>query len=175
MESLTNMASPQDTNRSSSRDKQSVYPKDVHLRPPLDLVSDSEESFTMSENAPPSTAIGTDDDPTRGMPYHDKVTQDLKAMLQKKRQLERSVVCEQKKQNKSVSFVADYGRCNMTRQFTRRRLSTLKKHRTAIFLLDSTTISRVLLAQRPVEDVRRESQIKTGYSQGRLYVTMTLR
>jgi len=46
----------------------------------------------MSENAPPSTAIGTDDDPTRGMPYHDKVTQDLKAMLQKKRQLERSVM-----------------------------------------------------------------------------------
>jgi len=45
----------------------------------------------MAENAPPATAIGTDDDPTRGMPYHDKVTQDLKAMLQKKRMLERTI------------------------------------------------------------------------------------
>lgn len=39
------------------------------------------------------TAIGTDEDPTRGRPYHDKVTQDLKAMLAKRRILERNCVC----------------------------------------------------------------------------------
>lgn len=42
------------------------------------------------------TAIGTDEDPTRGRPYHDKVTQDLKTMLAKRRLLERNCVgCDQ--------------------------------------------------------------------------------
>ncbi len=43
-------------------------------------------------NGPQTTLIGTDEDPTRGMPYHDKVTQDLKAMLAKRRILERNTV-----------------------------------------------------------------------------------
>lgn len=43
-------------------------------------------------NGPQVTSIGTDEDPTRGLPYHDKVTQDLKAMLAKRRILERSTV-----------------------------------------------------------------------------------
>jgi hypothetical protein len=44
-------------------------------------------------NAPQSaTAIGTDDDPTRGLPYHDRATQVLKAHLQKKRLLENAIV-----------------------------------------------------------------------------------
>lgn len=43
-------------------------------------------------NGPQTTLIGTDEDPTRGMPYHDKVTQDLKAMLTKRRILERNTV-----------------------------------------------------------------------------------
>jgi hypothetical protein len=42
--------------------------------------------------AAPQTKIGTDDDPTRGLPYHDKITQDLKAALNKKRLLEKSIV-----------------------------------------------------------------------------------
>jgi hypothetical protein len=50
-------------------------------------------TFEMTEsNGPQTTSIGTDEDPTRGMPYHDKVTQDLKAMLTKRRILERNTV-----------------------------------------------------------------------------------
>jgi hypothetical protein len=50
-------------------------------------------TFEMAEsNGPQTTSIGTDEDPTRGMPYHDKVTQDLKAMLTKRRILERNTV-----------------------------------------------------------------------------------
>jgi predicted Zn-dependent protease len=39
-----------------------------------------------------TTANGADDDPTRGLPYHDKATQDLKALLQRKRMLEKTIV-----------------------------------------------------------------------------------
>lgn len=38
------------------------------------------------------TAIGTEDDATRGMPYHDKLTADLKQAILKKRILERNIV-----------------------------------------------------------------------------------
>jgi hypothetical protein len=37
-------------------------------------------------------AAAHDDDSTRGRPYHDKITQDLKAMLNKRRILDRQVV-----------------------------------------------------------------------------------
>jgi hypothetical protein len=43
-------------------------------------------------SGPQTTAIGTDEDPTRGLPYHEKVTADLKAMLAKRRILERNTV-----------------------------------------------------------------------------------
>jgi len=80
--------------RSSSKQwrPQTIDSKAIKKEQSADPGSDSAESFTMSENAPPATAIGTDDDPTRGMPYHDKVTQDLKALLQKKHMLERTVM-----------------------------------------------------------------------------------
>ncbi|KAI9745313.1 MAG: hypothetical protein M1818_001593 [Claussenomyces sp. TS43310] len=51
----------------------------------------SKLSDTMADKAPQATAIGTDDDPTRGMPYHNKIKADLDEMLQKKRQLDRAV------------------------------------------------------------------------------------
>lgn len=49
-------------------------------------------AHAMAENIPPTTAIGTDDDPTRGMPYHDKVTADLKVLIYKKRVADKTVV-----------------------------------------------------------------------------------
>lgn len=41
---------------------------------------------------PQHTRIGTDADPTRGLPYHEKLTADLKQALAKKKMLERSLV-----------------------------------------------------------------------------------
>ena len=38
------------------------------------------------------TAIATDADPTRGMPYHDKLTGELKQAIMKRRVLERNIV-----------------------------------------------------------------------------------
>lgn len=38
------------------------------------------------------TAIATDADPTRGMPYHDKLTAELKQAIIKRRMLERNIV-----------------------------------------------------------------------------------
>lgn len=38
------------------------------------------------------TAIATDADPTRGMPYHDKLTGELKQAIIKRRMLERNIV-----------------------------------------------------------------------------------
>lgn len=38
------------------------------------------------------TAIATDEDPTRGMPYHDKLTGELKQAIMKRRVLERNIV-----------------------------------------------------------------------------------
>lgn len=49
-------------------------------------------NFKMAENTNQATAIGTEDDPTRGLPYHEKLTQDLKILLQKKRVLDRNIV-----------------------------------------------------------------------------------
>jgi hypothetical protein len=46
----------------------------------------------MADKAPQATAIGTDDDPTRGMPYHDKLTADLKALMARKRIIDNNVV-----------------------------------------------------------------------------------
>lgn len=41
---------------------------------------------------PQHTRIGTDADPTRGLPYHEKLTADLKQALAKKKMLERTLV-----------------------------------------------------------------------------------
>ena len=41
---------------------------------------------------PQHTRIGTDADPTRGLPYHEKLTADLKQALAKKKLLERTLV-----------------------------------------------------------------------------------
>jgi hypothetical protein len=38
------------------------------------------------------TAIATDEDPTRGMPYHDKLTGELKQAIMRRRVLERNIV-----------------------------------------------------------------------------------
>ncbi len=45
----------------------------------------------MAENAPP-TSTAVDADPTRGMPYYDKLRRDLRETLQKKRLLDKSMV-----------------------------------------------------------------------------------
>jgi hypothetical protein len=53
---------------------------------------DKIRTMTDSTAPQPATTIVTDDDPTRGLPYHDKATQDLKGLLQKKRLLEKTIV-----------------------------------------------------------------------------------
>lgn len=47
----------------------------------------------MAEKVPQATAISTDDDPTRGLPYHNKIKADLDEMLVRKRTVDRNVVC----------------------------------------------------------------------------------
>ena len=48
---------------------------------------------TGTNGQPIHTKIGTDADPTRGMPYHDKLTADLKQALNKKKMIDKALVC----------------------------------------------------------------------------------
>ena len=90
------------------------------------------------------TKIGTDADPTRGMPYHDKLTADLKQALAKKKMLERSLVCLPVRVFTIKTNIMH--RPQLTSQYTRKRANISKKHHMAISSPVLTTTSRALQA-----------------------------
>ena len=133
----------------------------------------------MTENVPPGTAskIATKEDAgPRGLPYYEKLRRDLRDTLNRKRQLDRSLV--RRSQGWCVYTADPMCRLRWRPTYMRKRPPTWRRPRSqAISLKASTTTSNHLLsAQHPLVQVVQyqvqQQAVEWGHDARRLFMRL---